>query len=250
VSDLLYGIHPLCEALSAGRRRVSQVYVSKGRRIKGIETLLALARAAGVPVHHKGSDYFKARLGGSVHQGLAAQVGELPLATEGAMVQKAETKSELPLILALDGMVDPQNLGSIVRSALAMGVHGIVLPKARSAPLSPAVSKASAGAMEHMLFARVSNLVAALQRLKKLGLWIIGAHSDSGQPVYQADLKVGLALVIGGEAKGIRPLVRKTCDFLVSIPQKEKVDSLNAAVAGAVIMYEIGRQRGSKRVKV
>ena len=127
-----------------------------------------------------------------------------------------------------------------------MGVHGIILPKARAAPLSPAVSKASAGAMEHMLFARVPNLVAALQRLKKAGLWVAGAHGGSERPADQADFNVGLVLVIGGENKGIRPLVRKTCDYLVSVPQKGTIDSLNAAVAGAIVMYEIVRQR--KRV--
>jgi 23S rRNA (guanosine2251-2'-O)-methyltransferase len=124
-----------------------------------------------------------------------------------------------------------------------MGVHGILLPKVRTAPLSPAVSKASAGAMEHMLFARIPNLVAALGRLKKAGVWVVGAHADSEQRLDQADLNVGLVVVIGGEHKGIRPLVRKTCDYLVSIPQETMVDSLNAAVAGAIVIYEIVRQR-------
>jgi 23S rRNA (guanosine2251-2'-O)-methyltransferase len=246
VSELLYGIHPLCEALSAGRRSISRVYISKGRRNKGTEALLALARVAGVPVLQKGSDFFRARLGDAVHQGVAAEVGPLPLVTARAIIQEAEGRDETPLILALDGMVDPGNLGSLVRSSLAMGVHGILLPKSRSSPLSSTVSKASSGAMEHMLFARIPNLVGALQGLKRLGLWIVGAHGDSGQPVHQADLTVGLALVIGGEGKGIRPLVRRTCDFLVSIPQNKKADSLNAAVAGAIVLYEIGRQRGAK----
>jgi 23S rRNA (guanosine2251-2'-O)-methyltransferase len=124
-----------------------------------------------------------------------------------------------------------------------MGVHGIILPKSRAAPLSPAVSKASAGAMEHMLFARVANLVAALQRLKKAGLWVVGSHAGSQNAVDQADFDVGLVLVIGGEDKGLRPLVCKTCDYLVRVPQKTGIDSLNAAVAGAMVMYEVTRQR-------
>jgi 23S rRNA (guanosine2251-2'-O)-methyltransferase len=159
------------------------------------------------------------------------------------MLARAQEADELPLILALDGVMDPQNLGSLVRTALGMGVHGTILTKARSAPLSPVASKASAGAMEHMLFARVPNLVAALQRFKEAGLWIVGGHRTSGQPVFQADFRVGLAFVIGGEGRGLRPLVRKHCDYLVSIPQKKGIDSLNAAVAGAIVMYEIVRQR-------
>jgi 23S rRNA (guanosine2251-2'-O)-methyltransferase len=246
MGDLLYGIHPLYEALVAGRRRFKKVYVSKNRGTKGVQAILELARTQGIPVQHKASDFFRSRLGGSVHQGVAAQVSDFLLVDESTILEKAETESGFPLVLALDGVVDPQNLGSLVRTALAMGVHGIILPKARAAPLSPSVSKASAGAMEHMLFARVPNLVAALQRLKKAGLWVVGAHGGSERPVDQADFNVGLVLVIGGENKGIRPLVRKTCDYLVSVPQKGTIDSLNAAVAGAIVMYEIVRQR--KRV--
>ena len=244
MGDFLYGIHPIHEALLAGRREFRRLYISKSRRIKGIETLFELARARGTPVQYQAPDYFKSRLGDSVHQGVAAQVSELPLSDERRILKKAESDSALPLILGLDGIVDPQNLGSLVRTALAMGVHGIILPKSRAAPLSPAVSKASAGAMEHMLFARVANLVAALKRLKKAGLWVVGSHAGSQNAVDQADFDVGLVLVIGGEDKGLRPLVRKTCDYLVCVPQKTGIDSLNAAVAGAMVMYEVTRQRG------
>jgi 23S rRNA (guanosine2251-2'-O)-methyltransferase len=247
MAELLYGIHPLCEALSAGRRKVKKVYVSKRRDSKGIQALLRSARDGSIPVEFKAPDYFRSRLGDCVHQGVAAEVGKLALADEKMILGRAERDRELPLILALDGVEDPQNLGSLVRTALAMGFHGVVLPKARVAPLSPAVSKASAGAMEHMLFVRVSNLVAALQRFKKDGLWVVGAHGGSAQAVDQVDFNMGLVLVIGGEGKGIRPLVRKTCDYLVSVPQKKTVDSLNAAVAGAIVMYEIVRQRKDLR---
>jgi 23S rRNA (guanosine2251-2'-O)-methyltransferase len=243
MGDLLYGIHPLYEALAAGRRKFKEVYVSKSRGAKGVQTLLELARTQGIPVRRKAPDFFRGRFGDKVHQGVAAQVDDFPLVDETTILKKAESDSRLPLVLALDGIIDPQNLGSLVRTAVAMGVHGIIFPKARAAPLSPAVSKASAGAMEHMLFARVSNLVAALQRFKKAGLWVVGAHAGSELPVDQADYNVGLILVIGGENKGIRLLVRKTCDYLVSIPQKGVLDSLNAAVAGGIVMYEIVRQR-------
>jgi 23S rRNA (guanosine2251-2'-O)-methyltransferase len=243
MGDLLYGIHPLHEALLARRRKFERVYVSKSRGNKGVQAILELARTQEIPLQHKAPDFFRSRLGDSVHQGVAAQVSDFPLVDESTILEKAETESGFPLVLALDGVVDPQNLGSLVRTALAMGVHGIILPKVRVAPLSPAVSKASAGAMEHMLFARVPNLVGALQRLKKAGLWVAGADAGSDQPADRADFNVGLVLVIGGEGKGIRPLVRKTCDYLVSIPQATTLDSLNAAVAGAIVMYEIVRQR-------
>lgn len=243
--SLLYGIHPVHEALVAGRRRFKALYVSKSRRSKRIEPILERARDRGIPVHAKGADYFKTRLGDEVHQGVFAQVGNLPLVEHHAVLKRAGERGEVPLILALDNVVDPQNLGSLVRTGLAMGVHGVVFPKARAAPLSPAVSKASAGAMEHMLFTRVPNLVAALKEFKKTGLWVVGAHPASKTTVSEADFNVGLVVVIGGEGKGIRPLVQKTCDYLVSIPQKREVDSLNAAVAGAILMYEIARQRNS-----
>ena len=243
MSDFLYGIHPVYEALIAGRRALKKLYVSKSRQTKGIEDLLLRARAEGIPIQYSEPEYLESLLGESVHQGVAALVGNYPFVDIGAILKKAETDGEFPMILALDGIVDPQNLGSLIRTSLAMGIHGIILAKDRSAPLSPSVSKASAGAVEHMLITRVTNLVSALIRLKKAGLWVVGAHADSGQRVDEADFNIGLVLVIGGESKGIRPLVRKTCDYLVSVPQKKLLDSLNAAVAGAIVMYEIVRQR-------
>lgn len=245
MSDLLYGIHPVHEALVAGRRAFKKLHVSKGRRTKGIQGLLERAQAEGIPIQYREPGYFRSLLGGSVHQGVAARVSGYPLVDIGAILKKAEADNELPIVLALDGIVDPQNLGSLLRTSLAMGIHGIILAKDRSAPLSPSVSKASAGAMEHMLIARVPNLVAALKGLKKAGLWVVGADVGSEQRVNEADFNVGLVLVIGGEGKGIRPLVRKTCDYLVSVPQKKLLDSLNAAVAGAIVMYEIVRQRNA-----
>lgn len=242
-SMLLYGIHPVDEALKAGRRKCEAVYISRSRSHKGLEALLGRARDKGIPVRVKDSGYFKSCLGDAVHQGVAARVGGLPLVDEPVILRIAEEREEPPFVLALDGIVDPQNLGAIVRTGLAMGVHGIIFPKARAAPLSPAVSKASAGAMEHLLFARVPNLVAALKRLKKAGLWVVGADPGSQLAAKDADLNIGIALVVGGEGQGIRPLVRKTCDYLVAIPQKGGVDSLNAAVAAAMVMYEITRQR-------
>lgn len=245
MSDLLYGIHPVHEALIAGRREFKKLQLSKGRRTKGIQGLLERAQAKEIPIQYREADYFRSLLGRYVHQGVAARVSGYPLVDIDAILKKAKADGELPIVLALDGIVDPQNLGSLLRTSLAMGIHGIILAKDRSAPLSPSVSKASAGAMEHMLIARVPNLVSALNGLKKRGLWVVGAHAGSEQRVDEADFNIGLVLVIGGEGKGIRPLVRKTCDYLVSVPQKKVVDSLNAAVAGSIVMYEIVRQRNA-----
>ena len=243
MSDLIYGVHQVYEALVAGRRKFQKLYVSKSRKAKGIQGLLDRAQADRIPVDYRGPDYFKSLLGGTVHQGIAARVSSYPLVDIEAILEKAEADIRLPIVLALDGVVDPQNLGSLIRTALAMGIHGIILAKDRSAPLSPSVSKASSGAMEHMLIARIPNLVTALKGLKKKGLWVVGAHAGSGQRADEADFNVGLVLVIGGEDKGIRPLVRKTCDYLVSVPQEKVIGSLNASVAGAIVMYEIVRQR-------
>ncbi|MBW2109619.1 MAG: 23S rRNA (guanosine(2251)-2'-O)-methyltransferase RlmB [Deltaproteobacteria bacterium] len=243
MGDLLYGIHPVAEALAAGRRRFNRLLISKRRGARRLNALLDQARTRGVPVVYKAEAFFRSELAGATHQGIAADVEPLPLGDEDAILERAEREGRPAFVLVLDGIMDPQNLGSLIRTALAMGVHGIVLPKDRCAPLSPAVSRASSGAMEHMVFWRVTNLVSCLKRLKDLGLWVIGADRRSGGAVFETDLTQNLALVIGGEEKGIRPLVRRTCDLLVCIPQADTIDSLNAATAGAMVMYEAVRQR-------
>ena len=148
-----------------------------------------------------------------------------------------------PWLLLLDQIVDPQNFGAIVRSAHCAGMHGVIVPKDHSAPPSAAVSKASAGALEHIRLAEVTNLVATIGELKAKGLWIAGADRWGAQSIYETDLKGPLAIVIGGEEKGLRPLVKKNCDFCISIPQVGPVGSLNASAAAAVIIYEAFRQR-------
>ena len=147
-------------------------------------------------------------------------------------------------ILILDQVVDTHNLGALIRTAVCAGVQAVILPKDRSALPTPAVSKASAGAMEHMKIVQVVNIVNTIKELKQEGLWIAGLDSEGEKSVFDADFTIPTALVIGGEEKGIRPLVKKHCDFLVSIPQKGPIDSLNASVAGAIVMVEVLRQRG------
>ena len=175
------------------------------------------------------------------HQGIVAEIPGVEYSELSDILAYAEEKGEKPFVILLDGIEDPHNLGSIIRSAECAGAHGVVIPKRRSAPVTATVVKTSAGAAEHMRIARVVNIVAAMEQLKEAGLWIAGADMD-GESMYKTDMKGGFALVIGGEGDGLGKLVKEKCDFLVSIPIKGSIDSLNAAVAAAIIMFEKNRQ--------
>jgi 23S rRNA (guanosine2251-2'-O)-methyltransferase len=240
MSELIYGIHSVIEALKAGRRAFERIYVAEGRTPKRVALIIDLAAARGITVQSGRSSVFES-LSGQIHQGIAAEVSAYPLADLSAILHRSEARSAF--ILIVDHVVDPQNLGSIIRTALAAGVHGIILPKVRAASPSPTVSRTSSGGMEHALIACVTNISEVLKRLKTKGLWIVGTVIGSSTDIYSVDLTADIALVVGNEENGIRPLVRKQCDFLVSIPQTEAVGSLNAAVAGAIALYEVVRQR-------
>ena len=169
-----------------------------------------------------------------------------PLASVRDILAAAEHGSRPHFLLLLDNILDPQNLGAIVRTALCVGVDGVIMPKDRSAAITPAVSKASAGALEHILLSRVTNLVQAIKLCKEHGVWVVGLDKTAERTLYDGEMTGPIAIVLGGELKGLRPLVKKNCDFLVSIPQHGAVDSLNASVAAAVTMYEALRQRQKK----
>lgn len=171
------------------------------------------------------------------HQGIVAMVPGVEYCELSDILDAAKERGEDPFVIILDGIEDPHNLGSIIRSAECAGAHGVVIPKRRSASVTASVAKASAGAVEYMKVARVSNLGGAIERLKDSGLWIMGAHME-GTPMNKADFKGALALVIGSEGSGLSKLVKEKCDFLVSIPVYGKIESLNASVAAAVLMYE------------
>ena len=175
------------------------------------------------------------------HQGIVAEIPGVEYSELSDILAYAEEKGEKPFVILLDGIEDPHNLGSIIRSAECAGAHGVVIPKRRSAPVTATVVKTSAGAAEHMRIARVVNIAAAMEQLKEAGLWIAGADM-AGESMYKTDMKGGFALVIGGEGDGLGKLVKEKCDFLVSIPIKGSIDSLNAAVAAAIIMFEKNRQ--------
>jgi 23S rRNA (guanosine2251-2'-O)-methyltransferase len=243
-TEIIYGIHPVTEALSAGRRRVYKIYLAKEKKSARLEPIVLQAGSQGISQHAIGTADFRTLVGPVHHQGVAARVSPYPLVGLQDILQAVPVQDNTNLfLLMLNEIVDPQNLGALIRTALCVGIDGVILPKDNCAGPTPAVCKASAGALEHIRLSRVSNLVQAIKLCKDNGLWIIGLQKDAPRAIYAGDLTGSIAMVIGGEQKGIRPLVRKNCDFLFSIPQQGPLESLNASAAGAVAMYEAWRQR-------
>ena len=242
-TELLYGIHPVLEALAAGRRRVYEIYLDKEKKSRRFAQIKSIAETRGILKKNIGSRDLKALADTIDHQGAAAVVSPYPLVTVQDILHTDRGKGAKNFVLMLDNIQDPQNLGAIIRTALCVGIHGVVVPKDRSASPTPAVSRASAGALEHMHLVRVTNLVQTIKHCKSLGLWVMGLQQNAAQSIYAADLSGSIAIVLGGEQKGIRRLVEKNCDFMVAIPQLGTLNSLNASAAGAVAMYEAFRQR-------
>ena len=243
-AEILYGVHPVIEALKAGRRKVFEIYVTKGRPSRRMETVRQLAESKNIPLQTVSASRLADLSKTDMHQGVGAGVSAFPFASIHEMLDRPGPVNQRHLLLILDQLVDPRNLGALIRTALCVGVNGIIIPKNRSALPNPLVSKASSGALEHALVAKVTNLVQSIQGLKTMGIWIAGMDTAARQSIYASDFSSDHAIIIGGEEKGLRPLVKKQCDYLISIPQNRTVSSLNASVAGGVIMYEVFRQRG------
>lgn len=241
--EVVYGIHPVRHALLARPAQIQRLLVTRERG-REVAEILRLARQHGVPVSFEERAALQRLARGGKHQGVVSLIGPRPYVELEDVVEQARQRGEPALVLVLDGIQDPQNLGSLLRTAEACGVHGVIVPKDRAAGVTPAAVKASAGAAEHVPVARVTNLVAALGALKEAGLWVVGVTPDAGSSLYEVDLRGHVALVIGGEGSGIRRLVRERCDAAVAIPMRGRVASLNAGVAGAVVLYEALRQRG------
>lgn len=246
-STLLWGYHPVYEALRAGRRNMRAIHLVLEKIKSRDEELMRKARNAGIRVQGISSQQLTLMVGHKRHQGICAEVSEYPISSLNAVLESGHSAGEAPFVLVLDRIVDPRNFGAIARTAHCAGIHGIIVPKKHAAPPSAAASKSSAGALEHMQIAFVTNLVNALKHLKDKGLWIAGADQKSREAVFDADLSGPLAILVGGEEKGIRPLVKKQCDFLVAVPQKGPIGSLNASAAAGVVMYEAFRQRMTRR---
>ena len=240
--EVLYGVHPVEEAVKAGRRRFEQVLVARERDDLRLEKLVALCREAGVRVRQESREQLTQLAQTAAHQGVVAMVhGQEFLTIEDLFAPLAT--GERRLLLALDGVEDPQNLGALLRVADGAGVDGVVRTERRSAPLSPVALKASAGAAEHLRIARVVNLVRALEELKRRNLWIIGLDERGTSDYDQFDLTGDCVLVMGREGAGLHDLVRRSCDHLLRIPMAGGVSSLNVSAAGAVVLYEAFRQR-------
>jgi 23S rRNA (guanosine2251-2'-O)-methyltransferase len=245
MADLLYGRNAVREALRAGRRSLNRLLVSAGAQETGtLAEIVRLAEAAGVPVERVDRHDLDARLRQANHQGVALECGDYPYAELEDILALAEAREEAPLILILDHLQDPQNVGTLLRTAEAVGAHGVVLPGRRAAEVTPAVVNASAGATEHVHIAVVSNIAQTIEQLQRLGVWVVGLEDDERAQIYdEADLNIPLALVIGAEGAGLARLTRERCDFLIKLPQAGKIASLNAAVAGSIALYHAWRAR-------
>ncbi len=246
--DVLYGVHPVEEALRAGTRPIDHVSVARereGRRDPKIESILALCREKGVRVTREAREQLGRHTRTDLHQGVVAFLKERKFLAVEDLLRAAPGPSGFRFFLALDGVEDPHNLGALLRSADGAGVDGVLLPERRSAPLTGTVAKSSAGASEHVPIARVTNLTRALEALKKENIWVVGLD-ERGTPDYaDFDFRRDCCLVLGSEGAGLHELVKRTCDFLLRIPMAGRVSSLNVSVAGAVVMFEAMRQRGS-----
>ncbi len=243
---IVYGVRPVEEALRA--KRVHALFIAEGledERGGPGKAVLEAAKVASMQPVTRPRAVLDALAHGGVHQGVLAVTGEYPYASVEQIVHAAKKNEtgKAPLILVLDGVQDPQNFGALVRTAHVVGVDGIIIPRDRAVAVTPAVVKASAGATEHARIALVTNVARTLEELKEAGLWICGAVAQGGQAPWKIDLKVPLALVLGAEGKGIRPLVLRGCDLQLQIPMTGKVASLNVGVAGAMLLYETSRQR-------
>ncbi|HHY46206.1 MAG TPA: 23S rRNA (guanosine(2251)-2'-O)-methyltransferase RlmB [Firmicutes bacterium] len=246
-SEFIFGRNPVAEALRAGRP-VTKVMVAAGGTGQARKTILRLARERRVPVVEVDRRKLDSIAGSdTVHQGVVAVVSPRGYVEPEDILMLARSRNEDPLVTVISGVLDPQNFGAILRSASAAGSHGAIIRERRQVGLTAAVSKAAAGAVEHIGVARVPNIPAALRWLKDQGLWIVAAHQDARQVLWDVDLSGPLAVVVGGEDAGVRPAEMKECDLVVSIPMVPgSVSSLNASAAYAVLIYEVIRQRRAK----
>ena len=239
-----WGANPLLELLRARPQDVERVFVAQGVRTAGpAGEVVARARKAGIQVDHVPRERLDRMAQGGAHQGLVAEVRHFDYAPLELLVERAKAQGRLALLVVLDGVQDPHNLGAIIRSAHGFGAQGVIVPKDRAANVTGAVAKASAGALAHCPVARVTNLSRTLEALRDEGFWSVVLAPDGGSPIFDLKLDGPLVLVVGAEGEGVRDLVASKCDFRASIPMGGKVGSFNASVSAGVALYEIVRQR-------
>ena len=242
IEGQLEGRNAVSEALKSGRT-IDKLFIADGETDRALQRLAAQAKEAGavvIPVDRRRLDAMSFT---RAHQGVIALAAAHTYCTLEDILEEAASRGEPPLIVICDELSDPHNLGAILRNAECAGAHGVIIPKRRSVGLTATVAKASAGAIEYMKVARVTNISAAIQELKEKGVWVFGTAAEGSVPMYQADLTGPTAVVIGNEGDGLSPLVRKNCDVMVNIPMRGRISSLNASAAAAILLYEAVRQR-------
>ncbi len=242
-NDKLEGRNSIMEALKANRT-INKLFVLKGEREGSIRQIIALARQKGIIITEVEKNVLDGMSTSRSHQGVIAFVAVKDYVEVDDILQIAQEKGQPPFIIILDEISDPHNFGAILRTANAVGAHGVIIPKRRAIGLTSAVSKASAGAVEYVPVARVTNISQTIEYLKKNNIWVVGTDSTGEKAFYESDLKGPVALVVGSEGEGMGRLIRENCDFVVNIPMQGEISSLNASVAAAIVMYEILKQRG------
>ena len=244
---IVYGMHAVRALITRNPGRISKLWVLSGRGDRKIQELLALAESHRLPVGETGAERLDELARGAVHQGVIAEVRAALDLAEVDLASLVQSIEGTPLVLVLDGVQDPHNLGACMRCADAFGAHAVVVPRDRAATVTPVVRKVAAGAAETVPVVSVVNLARSLRELKELGLWIVGADAEAQASAESSALDGPLALVMGGEGEGMRRLTRETCDLLVKLPLTGTVSSLNVSVAAGVLLYEVGRQRRIKK---
>ena len=241
--EILIGLHCVYEALKSGKRQIFQIFISRDFNQPNIKKIIDFAVKKKIPLEFTKSDFLDVMTKNSKHQGVVAKVGHYPLKKVDMIFKEIKNNVNRNFILIIECLEDPHNLGALIRTALCVGVDFIMIPKNRAVYPSPSVSRASAGAMEHADISLITNTVSIIKRLKNQDFWVAGLDAHARTSIFKTNFPQRLVLVVGGEHKGIRPLVKKQCDFLISLPQKTDISSLNASVAGGAAMYEVFRQK-------
>jgi 23S rRNA (guanosine2251-2'-O)-methyltransferase len=249
MTELIYGRNAVREALRAQRRVPQRLLVANGAQITGtLADAVAHAKEQNIPVEMVDKRLLESRLHGLNHQGVILECSEYPYSDLDDMLSLAKARNEMPFILLLDHLQDPQNLGTLLRTAEIVGIHGVIIPGRRAAEITPSVVNASSGAVEHLHIAVVTNLAQSIEKLQKHGVWVVGVEDDEKAQYYdQADLNMPLAVVLGSEGSGMARLTRERCDFMVKLPMHGQIQSLNVAVAGSVVLYHALHARSTAK---
>ena len=243
MAHMIYGIHPVKEALESSHTPFQEILIGAQAPSPSLQSIVDLAAERKIQVTFTTKDNLERLARGGLHQNVIAMIKETSYADIDEVLGRWKQGGTKGFFLVLDSIQDPQNFGSLIRTSLGCGVHGVIIPKDRAVGITPSVVKASAGATAHLPIARVVNIANTIDVLRKEGIWVYGASGEASELIYDLDLDIHLAIVLGAEGKGIRPLVKKKCDRLFSIPMKGPVSSFNVSVSGGMILYEVMRQR-------